>query len=79
MLDDTIFEAILEIKNLLKEKFPSRNKRILYLLLISLVITIPIFIFDYWIGRISGIILVSIIVLIILSSSKAEDEDESSN
>jgi hypothetical protein len=59
MLDDAIISALNEIRISLKTKYPDRTTRISYIILICCIAIIPILLFDYWIGRISGLIIVS--------------------
>lgn len=70
MLDDAIFSAFGQIKSALKNRYPKRSDRIFYLILIIGIAIIPILIFDYWLGRVSGLILVSLMFFTLISKSK---------
>jgi len=63
MIDDAIIAAFSEIKTALKQKYPERFNRIFYLLLIVSITIIPVLFFDYWLGRISGLIIVSLLFI----------------
>jgi len=73
--DDTIFEAFLEIKRLLREKYPEGWKRFLFLLLAIVISITPIFLFEFWLGGISGVLLVSVFLFIAASSLKQKREN----
>jgi hypothetical protein len=59
MLDDAIIAALNEIRVSLKIKYPDKATRIFFIVIICFIVIIPIMLFDYWIGRISGLIIVS--------------------
>jgi len=59
MVDDAIIAAFSQIRLTLKQKYPDRVERIFYLLAIVSITIIPLLLFDYWLGRISGLIVVS--------------------
>jgi len=63
MLDDSIIAALSEVRIVLRKKYPSRITRILFIIIIFFIALIPIILFDYWLGRISGLIIVSIFFL----------------
>jgi len=63
MIDDAIIAAFSEIRTALKQKYPERIDRIFYLLLIVSITIIPVLFFDYWLGRISGLIIVSLLFI----------------
>ena len=63
MLDDSIIAALNEVRIVLRKKYPSRITRILFIIIIFFIALIPIILFDYWLGRISGLIIVSIFFL----------------
>jgi hypothetical protein len=63
MFDDSIIMAFIEIKDQLKEKYPDKGTRIFLVSIIIAVTLTPVFLFDYWIGRISGLILVILFYL----------------
>ena len=59
MLDDAIIAALNEIRVSLKLKYPDKATRIIFIIIICFIVIIPIMLFNYWIGRISGLIIVS--------------------
>jgi len=63
MLDDSIIAALNEVRIVLRKKYPSRITRILFIIIIFFIALIPIILFDYWLGRISGLIIISIFFL----------------
>lgn len=74
MLDDSIFTAFIEIKKVLKKKYPNNIERLFYLAFITTIIVTPLFLFDYWLGRISGIILAGLMFFTIVSNAKNESK-----
>jgi hypothetical protein len=74
MLDDAMFTAFGKVKSALKQKYPRRSDRIFYLILILGISVIPIVLFDYWFGRISGLILVSLMFFSLISKTKEQKE-----
>jgi len=63
MLDDAIIAALNKIRVSLKTKYPDRATRIFYIFIICCIAIVPIMLFDYWIGRISGLLIVSVLFL----------------
>ena len=60
MLDDAIITAIGNLNNVLKEKYKRKSDRIFFLILMFAIILVPIFAFEHWVGRIAGLVLVSL-------------------
>lgn len=77
MLDDAIFDGLGEIKKMLKKKYPKASDRYALLLLMALIVIIPLVLFDYWLGRIAGIILISLFFLSIAASTKKDIKNKS--
>jgi len=75
MIDDAIIAAFTQIKKTLKQKYPDRFERIFYLLLIVLVTIIPLLLFNYWLGRISGLIVVSLFFIYLVFDSNKKNKN----
>lgn len=75
MLDDAILDAFGKIKKLLKEKYPKASDRFALLLLMAVIVIIPLLLFEYWLGRIAGIILVSLFFLSIAVARKKDNNN----
>jgi len=66
MIDDAIVEALSKIKKVLKQKYPNTIERIFYLLLAAIVTVIPVILFDYWLGRICGLLVISLFFIYVI-------------
>ena len=66
MLSDSVFQGILEIRKILKEKISNSYIRFLIILGVSFIALAPLVLFDYWIGTFIGLGIVIIIFLFLI-------------
>jgi len=66
MLSESVFQGILEIRKLLKEKIPNPYIRFLIILGVSFIALAPLVLFDYWVGTFIGLGIVIIIFLYLI-------------
>ncbi len=66
MLGDAIIQGIIQLRKILKEKITNPFIRIPTILGMAIVAITPLLLFDYWVGSIIGLVIVTIMFLFII-------------
>jgi hypothetical protein len=76
MLGAAVGMAIFQIGKRLKEKVPNLLLRILIIVFITIIALTPFALFDYWLGGLIGLIIVTVTFFIIIRKKNSDSSNE---